>query len=73
MCGKTEIVCQTLFIHDVSLTQAITNRPEVLFSNTQPVVLSLQVFADATIIFPLLVAETFAVHAEKKTTGKKKE
>ncbi|KAM9346148.1 deoxyhypusine synthase-like [Symphorus nematophorus] len=31
-----------------------------------------KVFADATIIFPLLVAETFAVHA-KATSGKKKE
>lgn len=31
-----------------------------------------KVFGDATIIFPLLVAETFAVHA-KMTAGKKKE
>ncbi|AWP18802.1 putative deoxyhypusine synthase [Scophthalmus maximus] len=29
-----------------------------------------KVFADATIIFPLLVAETFAVNADKKTTAK---
>nr|XP_046271346.1 deoxyhypusine synthase-like [Scatophagus argus] len=32
-----------------------------------------KLFADATLIFPLLVAETFAVNADKKTTGKKKE
>ncbi|KAF7658631.1 hypothetical protein LDENG_00010280 [Lucifuga dentata] len=30
-----------------------------------------KVFADASIIFPLLVAETFAVHAEKMTACKK--
>lgn len=30
-------------------------------------VLFFQIFADATVIFPLLVAETFAVHADKKT------
>uniref|UniRef100_A0A4W6DWW1 deoxyhypusine synthase n=1 Tax=Lates calcarifer TaxID=8187 RepID=A0A4W6DWW1_LATCA len=32
-----------------------------------------KVFADATIIFPLLVAETFAVHADKKSNGKEKD
>ncbi|XP_073351087.1 deoxyhypusine synthase-like [Pagrus major] len=32
-----------------------------------------KVFADATLIFPLLVAETFAVHADKNTTGGTKE
>ncbi|XP_038554780.1 deoxyhypusine synthase-like [Micropterus salmoides] len=32
-----------------------------------------KVYTDATIIFPLLVAETFAVHADKKATGTKKE
>ncbi|KAI4822572.1 hypothetical protein KUCAC02_008109 [Chaenocephalus aceratus] len=31
-----------------------------------------KVFADASIVFPLLVAETFAVHANKMTTGKNK-
>ncbi|KAM9346147.1 deoxyhypusine synthase-like [Symphorus nematophorus] len=34
-------------------------------TNAKPV----KVFADATIVFPLLVAETFAAHAAKKTTG----
>ena len=33
--------------------------------------LRLQVYADATIVFPLLVAETFALHADKMTVGKK--
>ncbi|XP_029292885.1 LOW QUALITY PROTEIN: deoxyhypusine synthase-like [Cottoperca gobio] len=36
-------------------------------TNAKPV----KVFADASIIFPLLVAETFAVHANKMTAGKK--
>ncbi|XP_034084751.1 deoxyhypusine synthase-like [Gymnodraco acuticeps] len=31
-----------------------------------------KVFADASIVFPLLVAETFAVHANKMTAGKNK-
>ncbi|CAL8306126.1 unnamed protein product [Merluccius merluccius] len=30
-----------------------------------------KVYADATIVFPLLVAETFALHADKLTAGKK--
>ncbi|CAL8272129.1 unnamed protein product [Lota lota] len=30
-----------------------------------------KVYADATIVFPLLVAETFAFHADKMTVGKK--
>uniref|UniRef100_A0A8C4ZVI2 Deoxyhypusine synthase n=1 Tax=Gadus morhua TaxID=8049 RepID=A0A8C4ZVI2_GADMO len=30
-----------------------------------------KVYADATIVFPLLVAETFALHADKMTVGKK--
>ncbi|CAL8306131.1 unnamed protein product [Merluccius merluccius] len=30
-----------------------------------------KVYADATIVFPLLVAETFALHADKMTAGKK--
>lgn len=33
---------------------------------TQLFLLSFQVFADATLIFPLLVAETFAVNADKQ-------
>lgn len=44
----------------------------VLWFDTQPV-LSHQVFAEATLVFPLLVAETFALHAEKKTTNETKE
>ncbi|XP_071383954.1 deoxyhypusine synthase isoform X1 [Centroberyx affinis] len=32
-----------------------------------------KVFADASIVFPLLVAETFALHADKLIAGKKKD
>lgn len=75
-----------LVIHCVVFSQAIGKKNprhtkkeidclwrRVLWFDTQPVVLSLQVFADATLIFPLLVAETFAVHADKKTTDKTRE
>lgn len=34
-------------------------------------VVSFQVYADASLVFPLIVAETFAVHADKLTAGKK--
>lgn len=30
-----------------------------------------QVYADASLVFPLMVAETFALHADKLTAGKK--
>ncbi|KAG8007042.1 Deoxyhypusine synthase, partial [Nibea albiflora] len=34
-------------------------------------VLCSQVYADASLVFPLIVAETFALHADKLTAGKK--
>lgn len=43
------------------------------FCTPKPFVLSPQVFADATLIFPLLVAETFAAQVDQKTDGEKKE
>lgn len=43
------------------------------FCTPKPFVLSPQVFADATLIFPLLVAETFAAQVDQKTNGEKME